>query len=640
MTVQPQDKEGINIFWDYETTRADAANSAISSYELVQNIRKALQTFGTIQSFKAYWDFSGQLSQRFANLRSELCSSGVTLIDCPSNGRKELAVKMMIVDMIAFAWDHPTPRTVVVITNDRDLAYAISMLRMRKYSVVLMSALGAHQDLTSQASANLDWTRGVLGINGDIMDNDEFTHHFSSPHMPSSSAYPLPPPPPQGPAPSAPPFTPRYQTAEPNPSSRRHHESSYEPPTTVELHELPGRARRNSVFSKSFEPDRFNVYGAVGADYSSPKVRGSVFGMGDGPLFSRSQSRGPQPTRADSAPPGIVYASNAPSNFSPPRDDPPNTFFGSFTTPSKGKQREFPIAEPEDIAPHAPLGSDDAVKAPYFVSMFEPFGEKMTPLQYQANISSPASGRARSMRSASTSTASGDDSIFSLVQHPQSSSTPPSAEEPHLASDKNQVDDRKPTEEQIVQIPATTQIITAAAVPPATPPVPIYLPPSRRNSAADIKVPAPIVPQINEGANKAVQTKDKFEPKARPDNATLPTKVLPPVPGKPAAKATAPQTPQPTASGSQTAPVTSVQTTPLVPPTQFRTLVEVLRQTPRTPVSKSILGAALLQRNPMIYQTSGHKKFTVHIYAAVQAGIVQETFAKKKPCVSLIAPYQ
>ena len=31
-----------------------------------------------------------------SNLRSELCSSGVTLIDCPSNGRKEAATKMMI----------------------------------------------------------------------------------------------------------------------------------------------------------------------------------------------------------------------------------------------------------------------------------------------------------------------------------------------------------------------------------------------------------------------------------------------------------------------------------------------------------------------------------------------------------------
>ena len=40
-----------------------------------------------------YYDSS---NHSLSNLRSELCSSGVTLIDCPSSGRKEAATKMMI----------------------------------------------------------------------------------------------------------------------------------------------------------------------------------------------------------------------------------------------------------------------------------------------------------------------------------------------------------------------------------------------------------------------------------------------------------------------------------------------------------------------------------------------------------------
>jgi hypothetical protein len=42
-----------------------------------------------------------------SNLRSELCNSGVTLIDCPSNG-KEAATKMMIGMYFEYAFFLPS----------------------------------------------------------------------------------------------------------------------------------------------------------------------------------------------------------------------------------------------------------------------------------------------------------------------------------------------------------------------------------------------------------------------------------------------------------------------------------------------------------------------------------------------------
>ena len=86
----------VNLQLSWLIPSADEAQlnlKAVSGYEVVQKIRSAVQIFGLIQSFKMYHDSS---NHTLSNLRSELYSSGVTLIDCPSNGRKEAATKTMI----------------------------------------------------------------------------------------------------------------------------------------------------------------------------------------------------------------------------------------------------------------------------------------------------------------------------------------------------------------------------------------------------------------------------------------------------------------------------------------------------------------------------------------------------------------
>ncbi|OAX30806.1 hypothetical protein K503DRAFT_806700 [Rhizopogon vinicolor AM-OR11-026] len=88
------------------------------------------------------------------------------MVDCPHNGKKDVVDKMILVDMLAFALDHhDSPVTIILIAGDRDYAYAMSTLRLRQYTVVLIVPSGQNtpQSLQSQASVVIDWNYAILG---------------------------------------------------------------------------------------------------------------------------------------------------------------------------------------------------------------------------------------------------------------------------------------------------------------------------------------------------------------------------------------------------------------------------------------------------------------------------------------------
>jgi hypothetical protein len=62
----------------------------------------------------------------------------------------------LIVEMLVFAIEHHSPATIILITGDRDYAYAMSALRLKQYNVILMAPPGIHQSLKSQASLVID----------------------------------------------------------------------------------------------------------------------------------------------------------------------------------------------------------------------------------------------------------------------------------------------------------------------------------------------------------------------------------------------------------------------------------------------------------------------------------------------------
>lgn len=68
----------------------------------------------------------------------------------------------LAVDMLIHAIDNPAPATIIVISGDRDFAYAISTLRLRQYDIVLITLSNAHLSLTSQASICYDWAADIL----------------------------------------------------------------------------------------------------------------------------------------------------------------------------------------------------------------------------------------------------------------------------------------------------------------------------------------------------------------------------------------------------------------------------------------------------------------------------------------------
>nr|KAJ3414995.1 hypothetical protein HK105_001622 [Polyrhizophydium stewartii] len=145
------------IFWDFENC---APPQAVPGYVVVENIRKAVMQFGPIVQFRAYFEVKESSGK---TMRSELQSSGVSIIDTPHNARKDAADKMIMVDMLSFAMDFAAPATIVLISGDRDFVYALSVLRNRAYNIILIVPnKGASLVLRTQASVLLEWRYDIL----------------------------------------------------------------------------------------------------------------------------------------------------------------------------------------------------------------------------------------------------------------------------------------------------------------------------------------------------------------------------------------------------------------------------------------------------------------------------------------------
>ncbi|KAL1675066.1 NYN domain-containing protein, partial [Schizophyllum commune] len=173
--------EKVAVFWDYGEvqvcpldgrvpTHIGLENCAppaqVSGYDVVDTIRGIGHRYGAICQLKAYLEPPRQYvdpsgTARLLALRTELQASGVSLTDCPHNGMKEVADHMMQVDMLAFALDHPAPATVILITGDRDFAYATAVLRARRYRVIILSLPHIHETLKAQADEWLEWGPAV-----------------------------------------------------------------------------------------------------------------------------------------------------------------------------------------------------------------------------------------------------------------------------------------------------------------------------------------------------------------------------------------------------------------------------------------------------------------------------------------------
>ncbi|KAF8633749.1 hypothetical protein AX17_004405 [Amanita inopinata Kibby_2008] len=149
----------VHIFWDL-------ASCPIGQRDVVmalQKLRSIAHKLGDIKTFKAYIDAISYPSAT-VNLYSDLTFSGITVIHCPHNGKNATTDRLMMVDMVAHAIDHQRC-TFLVVTGDRNLAYAVSLLRLRKYRVVVVAPRNVHPTLTAQASESIDWDAEILKTN-------------------------------------------------------------------------------------------------------------------------------------------------------------------------------------------------------------------------------------------------------------------------------------------------------------------------------------------------------------------------------------------------------------------------------------------------------------------------------------------
>ncbi|KAL0563606.1 hypothetical protein V5O48_018460, partial [Marasmius crinis-equi] len=161
--------------------------SYVSGYSVMNEIRKVAQQYGRIKTCRGYANLSENNSGRSVALRSELQSSGLSMIDCPHNGRKNVVDQMIIADMLTFAIDNDSDgSTIILISGDKDFAYPISILRFRMYQVVVIAASNAPLSLRAQASAFVDWNIAILS---NLKDDRSSVDSES----PASVHIPLPP---------------------------------------------------------------------------------------------------------------------------------------------------------------------------------------------------------------------------------------------------------------------------------------------------------------------------------------------------------------------------------------------------------------------------------------------------------------
>ena len=64
--------------------------------------------------------------------------------------------------MMAHAIDTPAPSTIILISGDRDFVYAVSILGLRQYRVVLLAPRAAHSSLKAQANVVYNWPEDFL----------------------------------------------------------------------------------------------------------------------------------------------------------------------------------------------------------------------------------------------------------------------------------------------------------------------------------------------------------------------------------------------------------------------------------------------------------------------------------------------
>ncbi|GAA6041485.1 hypothetical protein JCM8097_001899 [Rhodosporidiobolus ruineniae] len=160
---QSDDDDGppVGVFWDYENVRFP---SQYTPHPALARLRDLALSKGRVQVLKAYMDTEHERAVRTTALRAQLAQSGWQVQDCPHDGKKDVADKMLMTDALVFALTQKGPTVVIMITGDRDFAYTLSTLRMHRCQVILLTTPSASVSLRQSAHEVLDWRSDILQL--------------------------------------------------------------------------------------------------------------------------------------------------------------------------------------------------------------------------------------------------------------------------------------------------------------------------------------------------------------------------------------------------------------------------------------------------------------------------------------------
>jgi hypothetical protein len=147
------------VFWDLENMPIPATSSG---RDVTSRLKSILAPHGDLVQFRGYASIGlGLIPQ---SKRSDLQLSGCHLVDCPHNGRKEVADKMIIVDAMQFAFLHPEAATLCFITGDVDYAYLLAVLQRPQWRTIVISKGTMQSMLHVNCDMKMRWETDILQL--------------------------------------------------------------------------------------------------------------------------------------------------------------------------------------------------------------------------------------------------------------------------------------------------------------------------------------------------------------------------------------------------------------------------------------------------------------------------------------------
>ncbi|BGP26820.1 hypothetical protein Rt10032_c21g6451 [Rhodotorula toruloides] len=129
----------VQIFWDYENIRFPSKYDAAPA---LKRLRDLAHSYGVLARAAVYVETGLERGNRKTELRQVLQSTGWHVIDAPHAGKKDVVDKMIMVDMCSFGFTQKSP-VILLITADRDYAYACSTLRNHRCRIILITTVSA-----------------------------------------------------------------------------------------------------------------------------------------------------------------------------------------------------------------------------------------------------------------------------------------------------------------------------------------------------------------------------------------------------------------------------------------------------------------------------------------------------------------